>query len=435
MSQNWRDGSLGRIFRNLGWLLAGKGVGAVLSLVYLALAARTLGPRGFGEFTLITGGAQAVAALVTFQTWQIVVRYGLPHLKTGDRTAAARLGGFCLTIDLGAALVGCALASLAVWWLSRWLGWPPGLAREGLAFCFVILLTTRSTAVGILRLHDRFGTGATADAVTPLTRFAGALIVVALGASVGGFLLAWTAGEILTAGAYWLAVARAVPGGLAWPSWQRLRMAVRENTGIWHFTWMTNLNTTLDQGSKQAVVLLVGLASGATGAGQYRLASQLTQALARISDMASRAMFSELARAHSGGSGHDFRRLILRAAALAVGAGAVIMLILLLLGRPLLHLIGGAAYLGVYPLLVLLGLASALDLASVVFEPALVAMGRAGRALWVRIGASLALFALLAITLPLYGTLGAAWAVLAASALALLLFAATAWRAVTASGR
>ncbi|GAB0120012.1 lipopolysaccharide biosynthesis protein [Acidisoma sp. 7E03] len=424
-------GSLGRIFQNLGWLLAGKGVGAVLSLVYLALAARLLGPRGFGEFTLVTGGAQAVAAFVTFQTWQIVVRYGLPHLQAGDRAAAARLGAFCLTIDLGAALVGCVVASLAVGLLGPRLGWPPGLALSGLGFSFVILLTTRSTAVGILRLHDRFGTGAAADAVTPITRFLGALAAVAAGATVGRFLLAWTAAELLTAAAYWMAVARSVPGALAWPSPRTLAHAVRENAGIWHFTWMTNLNTTLDQGAKQAVVLLVGLFAGAAGAGQYRLASQLTQALARISDMASRAMFSELARAHGSGAAGDFRRLILRAAALATGAGAVITLLLICLGRPLLHLVGGRAYLDVYPLLVLLGLAAALDLASVVFEPALVAMGRAGRALGVRILATLGLLGLLAICLPLDGIEGAAIAVLAASALALLMFALAAARAVS----
>lgn len=430
MAQPWRDGSLGRVFANLGWLLAGKGVGAVLSLVYLALAARTLGLRGFGEFTLITGGAQAVAAFVTFQTWQIVVRYGLPHLKAGRPDAAARLAGFCLTLDLGAAFVGCVIATLCVWQLGSWLAWPPGLAREGLAFSFVILLTTRSTAVGVLRLHDRFGVGAAADAVTPITRFLGALIVVAVGSTLGGFLLAWTAGEILTALAYWICVARTVPGGIAAPSPALLREAARENDGIWHFTWMTNLNTTLDAGSKQMVVLLVGLAAGPVGAGQYRLAYQLTQALARISDMASRAMFSELARAHTTGTRQDFRRLLRRAAGLAAAAGAVIMLVLLLLGRPILGLVGGPAYLGVYPLLVLLGLAAALDLASVVFEPALVAMGRAGRALAVRIGASLCLFGLLGVLLPAFGTMGAAAAMLAASAIAFLLFAGAAWRAV-----
>ncbi|MCB8875174.1 lipopolysaccharide biosynthesis protein [Acidisoma silvae] len=430
MAQQWREGSLGKVFANLGWLLAGKGVGAVLSLVYLALAARTLGPRGFGEFTLITGGAQAVAAFVSFQTWQIVVRYGLPHLKAGRSDAAARLASFCLMLDLGGALVGCLVAALAVWLLGDWLRWPPGLAWDGLGFTFVILLTVRSTAVGVLRLHDRFGVGASADAVTPITRFAGALAVVACGPSVPGFLLAWTAGEIFTAVAYWMAVARTVPGAMAWPNRRRLRLAVLENKGIWRFSWLTNLNTTLDAGAKQAVVLLVGLAAGPVGAGQYRLAYQLTQALARISDMASRAIFSELARAHAAGGREDFRRLILRAVGLASGAGTVIMVILLIAGRPILGLIGGEAYRGVYPLLVLLGLAAAFDLASAIFEPALIAMGRATQVIAARILACISLFAILALFLPLWGTRGAAEAVLASSAIALLLFGGASWRAI-----
>ena len=32
-----------RLFTNMGWLLGGRGINAVLSLVYLALATRTLG--------------------------------------------------------------------------------------------------------------------------------------------------------------------------------------------------------------------------------------------------------------------------------------------------------------------------------------------------------------------------------------------------------
>ena len=266
--RHWRDGSLGRVFTNLGWLLGGKAMGAALSLVYLALAARTLGPEGFGQFTLVLGGAQAISAFVSCQTWQIVVRYGLPHLKEGRAAAAARLAAFCLSLDMAGAVTGCAIAALAVMILGPLLGWSAQLSQAGLAFSFVILLTGRSTAVGILRLHDRFAVGASADTATPIMRFVGALTVVALGASVRGFLVAWAAGEIVTAIVYWACVRAVAPGSLAWPSARTIRLALRENAGIWRFTWMTNLNVTLDSGGKQLVVLLVGLLVGPVGAGE-----------------------------------------------------------------------------------------------------------------------------------------------------------------------
>ena len=428
--RHWRDGSLGRVFTNLGWLLGGKAMGAALSLVYLALAARTLGPEGFGQFTLVLGGAQAISAFVSCQTWQIVVRYGLPHLKEGRAAAAARLAAFCLSLDMAGAVTGCAIAALAVMILGPLLGWSAQLSQAGLAFSFVILLTGRSTAVGILRLHDRFAVGASADTATPIMRFAGALTVVALGASVRGFLVAWAAGEIVTAIVYWACVRAVAPGSLAWPSARTIRLALRENAGIWRFTWMTNLNVTLDSGGKQLVVLLVGLLVGPVGAGNYRLANQLAQALARVSEMASRAIFPELARAHAANTGGDFRRLLMRATRLALLAGLVIIAIIPLIGHPLLRLVAGSHYSGTYPLLLLLGLASALDLASVVCAPALIAMGKPGQVLLVRVSANLCLFGSLAILLPWLGTIGAAYATIIASGATLALFGVTLWRAV-----
>jgi O-antigen/teichoic acid export membrane protein len=425
-----RDGSLGRIFTNLGWLLGGKAIGAVLSLVYLALAARTLGPEGFGQFSLILGGAQAISAFVSCQTWQIVLRYGLPHLQQGRAAAAARLAGFCLSLDMAGAVIGCAIASVAVIVLGPWLGWSARLSHDGLAFSCVILLTGRSTAVGILRLHDRFGVGASADTVTPITRFLGALTVVSFGATVRGFLIAWAAGEIMTAIAYWVCVRRVAPGSLTWPGARGIRRVLRDNTGLWRFTWMTNLNVTLDAGGRQVVVLLVGLVVGPVGAGQYRLANQLAQALARISDMASRAIFSELARAHAASAGGAFKRILLRAIGLAVLAGIAITLILLTLGQPLLRLIAGPRDAGIYPLLLMLGFGSALDLASVVFAPALTAMGKQGRVLLVRICANLCLFGSLAVLLPWLGTSGAALAMIAASGATLVMLGATVWRSL-----
>src|SRR3546814_17618736 len=77
--------------RNLGWLLASRGVLAVLSLVYLGVATRTLGAADFGRFALITGASPAIALLVGFQTWQIVVRSVVDQLNSGDADCSAAL--------------------------------------------------------------------------------------------------------------------------------------------------------------------------------------------------------------------------------------------------------------------------------------------------------------------------------------------------------
>ncbi len=65
---------MNRLFRNIGWLLGGRGINAALSLVYLALATRTLGLEGFGHFAAIVAIGLVVTGIANFQTWQFIVR-------------------------------------------------------------------------------------------------------------------------------------------------------------------------------------------------------------------------------------------------------------------------------------------------------------------------------------------------------------------------
>ena len=73
------EDSLIRVFRNSSWLFSAKGVGAVLSIFYLAILTRTLGVAGFGEFMVIVGAIQVLAAILKLQTWQAVVQFGVHY--------------------------------------------------------------------------------------------------------------------------------------------------------------------------------------------------------------------------------------------------------------------------------------------------------------------------------------------------------------------
>ena len=418
-----RSGTLARVLQNVGWLLAGKGAGAVLSLIYLGVATRTLRPTGFGEFALVLGVAQAVVALVSFQTWQIIVRYGMAHLAAGRHDALARLTSLCLLLDAGGAIAGCAISAVIVLLFNRALGLPADLRWPALGFCIVMLLSIRSTAVGLLRLYDRFGAGALADSSTSLMRLLSTVAVVLVGASVNNFLLAWAAAEIVTAANYWLLVARFAPQRVTLIGRSGADLVLLENPGLRQFAGITNLGATLTAVSKQLPVLIVGGLLGPVSAGAYRLAYQLAQALARAADMFARAAFAELTRVYAGGVKDELRQLVRQTTRLALVAGITIAATLILAGRPLLHLIAGPGYGAAYPLLMLLGLAAALDVIAIGFEPLLMATGRAGRAFRIRLTVTALLLATLIGGVLLVGAAGAGIAMLLASGLALLLFA------------
>jgi O-antigen/teichoic acid export membrane protein len=104
--------------------------------------------------------------------------------------------------------------------------------------------------------------------------------------------------------------------------------------------------------------------------------------------------------------------------------------ILFLAGKPALLLVAGNAFEPAYPLLLLLGMAAALDFAGVNFQPALLATGKATLMLKLRLFVTASLLAALFLLLPRYGATGAAMATLTSSMIGLLLFGVAAWRAV-----
>ena len=96
--------------------------------------------------------------------------------------------------------------------------------------------------------------------------------------------------------------------------------------------------------------------------------------------------------------------------------------LVVLFGSQLIFLVAGKAFVGAYPVLVLLGISAAVELAGVAFEPMLTASNRTGRILFIRIASAFILAAGLAILLPRFGVMGAAWAVLLTSVVSVALF-------------
>lgn len=418
---------LRRILQNTTWLLGGKGFGALCSIVYLAILTRTLGLKDFGHFSLIFGTAQALVALAGFQTWRVVVRYGSEHVHQQQWDKFGRLAMLAGLLDVVGAILGCLLAAVAIYGFSGVLSLNPDYIDMAFWFAVASLWALVSAPTGILRALHRFDRAVYVEAIVPSGRLLAALWIWYTGPTVGRFLFAWAAIDLVEAALYWYTARRLAPQAIRFRYLRDWRKAIDENEGIVRFFLVTYASESLDAAMKNGPLLAVGAFISTRAAGLYRLAAQVTQALGKLSSLLTRAVYAEVARARVASKADDFRKLARQTTVLASGTGVFVVVIALLLGEQVLGLIGGEAFEGGADILVPLAVAASFELAMVAFEPVLHSTGRAHHSLFARLASVGALAVGMALFLPL-GASGVAWAVALGGATAYVVMGLLAWR-------
>lgn len=371
-----RRSGIPNIFRNLRWLLGGKGFAAVTSFIYLALLSRSLGLKDFGHFSLIFGTAQALVALSGFQTWQTMIRFGAQPSLEHDWAKFGRLAFLCGTIDLASAVVGCGIAAVIFYGFGDVLDINPKYTDMGFWFSCAIVFARMSTPGGIVRVLNRFDISSIVEGFVPAARLVVAGVLFFQGASVGRFLLAWAVIDLLSAALYYLAAARIAPNALRWPNFGRFRQSLNENDGLLNFVGVTFVSATLEALFKQGPLLAIGYLMGTSAAGLYRLADQLAQGIGKMSGLIGQVVFPEFAIARFAKDVAAFRKLVRQITATAGLGGIVVALLAYLFGEMLMVLIGGEQFASGAMVLLPLAIAASFELASVAYEPVLFATGR-----------------------------------------------------------
>ena len=397
-----------RLFQNLGWLLGGRATNAILSLVYLALATRTLGLESFGQFAIIVAMGQIVTGVANFQTWQFVVRWGAGD--DGPRQAT----GFAIALDLLSVVAGTAMAAVLVWTAQFWLPLPDDLLWATFGYCVISLLAIRSTPIGLLRLRFAFARATAAEAVQPIVRAAGAALAAVLMPTVLGFLIVWAVAEIAVAASVWFAALRkdrVDPGSID------LRTIPQNHPDAWTFVLSTNMSGTLIVAGKQLMILLVGAIGGEALAGVFRVAAQLGQALVMLAQTISKAVYPELVHAKE-----DAQDIARRMAIIALAGGALAVLASVVFGRWGIAIVAGEEFRGAYWPMVILAIGGAIELVGASLESLLVSAKRAGTAFIARAVPTLLGFVFLEEAMGWNGLKGAAICLMGASALTVIGF-------------
>ena len=409
MSSRAPDPVVRAIFANLGRLVGGKAGAGVISLLYMLIAARSLGPADYGVLVLVHTFALTVGGIVEFPGWHAIVRYGAEALAANEQGRLLRLLRFAGLVELTGGALAVLSAAILGPLLGARFGWSPVAVAFAVPYSLAVLASIRATPSGYLQLTGRFDLLAYHALVTPVVRIAGAVIAVVFHAGLQGFLIAWLIAAIAEWVVLWAIGLWAVRRELgAVRLIGPVRGVTRENAGIWRFMVGANADVTFGELAGRIAPLVIGGMMGSAAAGLYSLGVRATTVLAVPAQLLGQAAYAELARlVAAGGHGAPLRRALRKSIGIAAAAALPVLLLLLFFGRDIAVLLGGHAYAGAALIMAWLAGARAIMLVAPPASAALVALGRPSLSVAANMGAALLTLPLLPFLLCRAGIAGA----------------------------
>ncbi len=423
-------GNVRRIFSGLGLVLGGKAGAGLISLAYLFLATRFLGPAEYGVLVLVHAYVTTVCGVIEFPAWQAIVRYGAEAAAGDDRHRLGRLLRFGAVLELSAGLLAIASAFVLVPYVGPHLGWPPKAMAFAPFYALAVLGSVRSTPAGYLQLLGRFDLLGVHNLVQPVVRLGGCLLVIAMGWGLKSFLVVWMLAAVLEfavmwAMGLWLA-ARELGPALRRPDAGRV---TQENAGVWRFMLATNADVTLSEFAGRAAPLIVGWVLGPAAAGLLAVAQRATVIIAQPAQILGNTAYAELAHIVAAGQGgRPLRRTLMRVASIALLATVPVVLVVLAFPAFIVHSLAGSRFDAAAAPMVLLVLARAVALVAPACSSALAALGQPSRSVMANLFASLVFLGALPLLLERYGLMGAAYQALGQAILASGLLVMLVWR-------
>jgi O-antigen/teichoic acid export membrane protein len=402
-------GVVRRIYGNLARLLTGKAAAGLISLAYLAIAARALGPADYGVLVLVHTYVLTVGGIIEFPGWHAVVRYGAQATQAGDRPRLARLLAFAGLVEGACGLLAVAVAAVLAPIIGPRIGWSPAAIAFAGPYSLAVLASIRATPAGYLQLTGRFDLLGAHSVVAPLVRLGGAAAAAALHTGLRGFLIAWLAAALTEWAAMWLLGAWVARGRLSVGDLAGgLKPVTTENPGLWRFMWGANADVTIAELAGRIPPLVIGWLLGPAAAGLYAVAQRATSVLAKPAQVLGQAAYAELARLAVGGDrGPRMRTAVRNAAIVALAAATPVCAAVALFGKTAAVALAGHAFASSGPVMAWLVLARGIHLAAPAMSAALTALGRPGLSVSANLVSGVALLLLLPVLLGWAGLVGA----------------------------
>jgi O-antigen/teichoic acid export membrane protein len=393
---------------NIGHLLTGNLFGSVIGMLGFVVTARALGPTDYGVLALTYSYTRAVERLISFQSWQPLIKYGAELQGAEHHDAYRSLLKFGLVVDMSAALMAYLVSIGLALLFGPLFGIGDEALRQVLIYSTVLLFQINGLPTAVIRLAGRFRLVAYGTLVGGLVRLALCSIGLVMGADLFFFVIVWTVTQIMGAiSLLFMAFLELRRQGVRnlWSA--PLRGVTQRFKGLVSFTVGSNVELTLRSSANEFDTLIVGMLADPTAAGLYHIAKRLGRLILQLGVQVQAVLYPDVARMWAQHAFGEFRRTVLQMEILLMVFGLGILAATALCIRPLLYWTAGPQFIAAAPLAVVQMLAVAMLLSGGAVRPALLAMGRQPAILKIVLVATIAFQVTAFSMIPLVGAMGA----------------------------
>ena len=393
---------------SISHLLSGNIGSALLALGATALTARALGPLDYGLLALTLAYTRAVERLVTFQSWQPLIKYGAALTGPEHRDDLRALLKFGLLLDIGGALLAWAAAVAVALIAAPRLGWSPATLHTLLIYSLVLPFNLNGMATAVLRIFGRFRTAAYGPMVGAGARLLLCAAALAAGKGLLVFAAIWMLTQIIGALAV-LAFAfrvlreNGINGILRAP----LAGVTQRFDKLWSFAWSSNLSLTIRSSAQQFDVLIVGALAGPAEAGLYHIAKRAGRLAEQVGTQVQAVVYPDIARLWAGGAVKAIADLVWQVEWLLLSVGVTLIAFFYVAATPLLRWTAGPEFVAAAPLLTVQMVAVTLAMAGSGARAGLLAMGRQNQVMAAVLAGTAAFHVTALLMIPVVGAMGA----------------------------
>lgn len=145
-----------KLFDNFIFSLTGEGGASGINLITLLIMTASLGTYNYGLFVLAQSYMSVIDALINFQSWQGVIKFGCEAIeeKDEDKLRAVIKGGFI--IDSVSAIIGCIIGIIISPIVLKFFNWDSKILILMIMFSVSIMFHISGTPTAVLRLFQKF---------------------------------------------------------------------------------------------------------------------------------------------------------------------------------------------------------------------------------------------------------------------------------------